>query len=234
MPNAIFYKYPKTTEVNRILPKSKLYEQGKVNSTIRELFVTQVEQITWANKLSAQTLNIEAHEQIKEIQIFSIVLKGDELSDDVLQTIDRAILHPIIFEVISHSQNMRTTACFKEVGINGGVTLSEYYSSRWQKRLSISDSQEPDNIDKRQSLPLTLNIKALYEQLLASLLLYPLKEHETFPELIKRIDAIKLLNKQQQQITKKLSNEKQFKNKVKINAELKQIKQALKLLTLSV
>jgi hypothetical protein len=43
-----------------------------------------------------------------------------------------------------------------------------------------------------------------------------------------------LLNKQQQQITKKLSNEKQFKNKVKINAELKQIKQALKLLTLSV
>lgn len=234
MPNAIFYKYPKTTEVNRTLPKSKLYEQGKVNAAIRELFVTQVEQITWANKLSAQTLNIEAHEQIKEIQIFSIVLKGDELSDDVLQTIDRAILHPIIFEVISHSQNMRTTACFKEVGINGGVTLSEYYCSRWQKRLSISNSQESTNIDDRQHLPLTLNIKALYEQLLASLLPYPLREHETFPELIKRIDAIKLLNKQQQQITKKLSNEKQFKNKVKINAELKQIKQELKQLTLSV
>lgn len=233
MPSAIFYKYPKTTEVNRTLPKSKLYEQAKVNSAIRELFVTQVEQIIWANKLSVQTLNIEAHEQIKEIQIFSIVLKGDELSDDVLQTIDNAILHPIIFEVISHSQNMRTTTCFKEVGINGSVTLSEYYSSSCQKRIENSNS-ESTSTDNRQNLPLTLNIKVLYEQLLASLLPYPLKEHETFPELIKRIDAIKMLNKQQQQITKKLSNEKQFKNKVKINAELKKIKQELKQLTVSV
>lgn len=233
MSSTIFYKYPKSTKVNRVLPKNKLYEQGKVNSAIRELFVTQVEQITWANKLSPQTLNIEAHEQIKEIQIFKVVLKGEELSEEVLLTIDKAIQHPIIFEVTSHSQHIRAIACFKAIGTNGGITLSEYYSSSWQKRIENSNS-ESTSTDNRQNLPLTLNIKALYEQLLASLLPYPLKKNETFPELIKRIDAINMLNKQQQQITKKLSNEKQFKNKVKINAELKHIKQELKQLTLSV
>ena len=92
-----FFKYPDSTRVHRNLPKTKLYEQANADSKLKEMFVSQVEQIVWANKLSAQTLNIEAHKDITEIQVFEIKLKGEQLNIEVLQAIDKAIPHPIVF-----------------------------------------------------------------------------------------------------------------------------------------
>jgi len=231
----VFYRYPKSTQVNRVIPKNKLYEQAKVNATIRELFVTQVEQIIWINKLSAQTLNIETHEQITEIQIFKIVLKGEELATEVLQTIDKAIMHPIMFEIASLSNKSKMVASYKTISAKATVILSDYYRSPWCLGQLQSDAMQLDSQSSNDSwdndrspLPLALNTKGLYEQLLASLLPYPLKEGEVFTELIKRIDVINKLKKQQQQINKRLSNEKQFKHKVLINAELKKVKKQLK------
>ena len=221
----VFYRYPQSTEVNRIIPKNKLYEQAKVNSSIRELFVTQVEQITWSNKLSAQTLNIEANEKVTEIQIFKIVLKGEELALDVLQTIDKAIPHPIFFKIVSQNNKRKIVASYKVINIKGAVTLSDYYASAWQFDV---DNGDGDGDGERNPLPLALNSKALYENLLAALLPYQLQEGEGFTELIKRIDVINKLKKQQVQINKRLRNEKQFKHKILINAELKKINKQLK------
>lgn len=87
------------------------------------------------------------------------------------------------------------------------------------------------NDDVRENLPTVLNVKALYEQLLVSLLPYELRDNETLPQLIARIYEIRSLEKKRIQISKKLGTEKQFKKKVAINAELKNIKQQLKNLT---
>lgn len=220
VPRKGFYHYPDSTVVNRNLPKNKIYEQVKADAKLKETFVTQIEQIIWAHKLSAQTLNIDASEVVPEVQIFHIALKGEELCQDALQAVDKAIPLPIIFEVKTASNKLKVMACFKSVGVNGGITLSEYYQS---DVLLNGDGNEA-----RADMPLSLNTKALYEQLLASLLPYGLRENESFSELIKRIDLMKNFEKKQQQINKKLSNEKQFKKKVAINAELKEIKKKLK------
>lgn len=217
-----FFKYPDSTRVQRNLPKNKLYEQANADSKLKEMFVSQVEQITWAQKLSAQTINIEAHRDITEIQVFEINLKGEQLNTEVLQAIDKAIPHPIVFEVKTTTKKQYVTACYKVIGVNGGVSLSEYY----QSELSLGE----ENL-ARFELPVALNTKGLYEQLLASLLPYDLRENESFTELIHRLDEIKSLEKKQQQASRKLSNEKQFKNKVTINTELKKIEQQLKQLT---
>ena len=60
---------------------------------------------------------------------------------------------------------------------------------------------------------------------------YELRDNETLPQLIARIYEIRSLEKKRIQISKKLGTEKQFKKKVAINAELKNIKQQLKNLT---
>ena len=67
--------------------------------------------------------------------------------------------------------------------------------------------------------------------MLVSLLPYELRDNETLPQLIARIYEIRSLEKKRIQISKKLGTEKQFKKKVAINAELKNIKQQLKNLT---
>jgi len=51
--STVLFEYPKSTELNRILPKNKIYEQGKVSATIKSLFIEQVDQVIWQNKLSA-------------------------------------------------------------------------------------------------------------------------------------------------------------------------------------
>ena len=218
-----FFRYPNSTVVNRNLPKNKIYEQARVDTKLKELFVNEVDQILWAHKLSSTTLNIEGDKNIAEIQVFSIQLKGETLNNDVLQAIDKAIHHPIIFEVKTSTNKLSITAAYKEIGQNGGITLSEYYQSD-----TLLDGS---NDEVRANLPTVLNVKALYEQLLVSLLPYELRDNETFPQLIARIDEIRSLEKKRIQISKKLSAEKQFKKKAAINAELKNIKQQLKNLT---
>lgn len=218
-----FFRYPNSTAVNRNLPKNKIYEQAKADTKLKELFVNEVDQILWEHKLSSTTLNIEGDKNIAEIQVFRIQLKGETLNNAVLQAIDKAIPHPIIFEIKTSTNKLTISAAYKEIGQNGGITLSEYYQSD-----TLLDGS---NDDVRANLPTVLNVKALYEQLLVSLLPYELRDNETFPELIARIDEICSLEKKHIQISKKLSTEKQFKKKVSINAELKSIKQQLKILT---
>lgn len=219
-----FFRYPNSTVVNRNLPKNKIYEQAKADTKLKELFVNEVDQILWAHKLSSTTLNIEGDKNIAEIQVFRIQLKGETLNNAVLQAIDKAIPHPIIFEIKTSTNKLTISAAYKEIGQNGGITLSEYYQSD-----TLLDGS---NDEVRANLPTVLNVKALYEQLLVSLLPYELRNNETFTQLIARIDEISSLKKTNTvKLAKSSAQKSSLRKKVSINAELKNIKQQLKNLT---
>ena len=53
--------------------------------------------IIWSYKLSPETLNLPAKGGVDEIQIFTLILKNENLKNDVLAAIDKAIPSPIIF-----------------------------------------------------------------------------------------------------------------------------------------
>jgi hypothetical protein len=46
------FNFPPQAKVGRVLPKSKIYQHGRVSVALRERFVRQVEQITWQYKLA--------------------------------------------------------------------------------------------------------------------------------------------------------------------------------------
>lgn len=204
-----FFRYPNSTVVNRNLPKNKIYEQAKADTKLKELFVNEVDQILWAHKLSSTTLNIEGDKNIAEIQVFRIQLKGETLNNAVLQAIDKAIPHPIIFEIKTSTNKLTISAAYKEIGQNGGITLSEYYQSD-----TLLDGS---NDEVRANLPTVLNVKALYEQLLVSLLPYELRNNETFTQLIARIDEISSLKKTNTVKLAKSSAQKSSLRKKSIN-----------------
>ena len=83
---------PAQTIYNRRIPKSKFYQKLAAGSKLKELFVTQVDSIVWKHKLSRETTNLEPTEEVREIQVFEIVLKQKELSKDVLTNIDKAVM----------------------------------------------------------------------------------------------------------------------------------------------
>jgi len=54
------FNFPPQAKVGRVLPKSKIYQHGRVSVALRERFVRQVEQITWQYKLAPETINLLA------------------------------------------------------------------------------------------------------------------------------------------------------------------------------
>ena len=111
---------------------------------VRERFVSEVQEINWAYKLAASTINLPATDAVPEIQIFQILAKGEDVSEPVLAAIDKSIPFPIIFE-ISRSRDgdpdgtVRMVAAQKQIG-TGSPRTSAYYSTVW---LSSDAQRQP-------------------------------------------------------------------------------------------
>ena len=218
---AVLFDYPKKAAFGRTLPKNKIYEHGSVSSTVRQLFVRQVEQIVWQHKLAPETVNLKASKAVPEIQIFSITLKGDELKPEVLRCIDLAIPFPIIFE-LRFEGKVKPVATFKrpsEADANKWV-ISEYFDSVW----TASDTP-------RKPLPMVFDLEVLYGHLLMPLMPYPARPGEDLQKRVERMERICLKQRELDRCEVRLRKEKQFNRKVAINAEVRDLKQELENLT---
>ncbi|WP_022960926.1 DUF4391 domain-containing protein [Halopseudomonas pelagia] len=207
------FSFPAQARVARVVPKSKIYEHGPVNSALRDKFVGQVEQITWAFKLGPETINLPARGGVAEIQVFDVTLKAAELDEDVLRAIDRAIPHPIIFQ-LHHQQRTRMVAAFKRP--------SEADASKWVIDGYFAGNWLPADIP-RQPLPVALDLQGLYEQLLRSLLPSPARPGESLPEQLERLNRLRSLHSEHAKLDARLHKEKQFNRKVALNAQLREI-----------
>lgn len=210
-----FIAWPAKAAVNRAVPKTKLYEHAAVNSRLKDLFVKEVEQITWLCKLAAETINLPAKDDVSEIQIFSIRLKTPKLHDDVLRCIDGAISHPILFE-LHHEGRMQVTARFKRPhrGVaNGLLPFSEYFGTPWL----------PHDTE-RASLPTALNLAGLYERLLLRLIPLSPRQNESLVALIGRLAETRATEHELRKAVSALEKEKQFNRKVELHANVRELR----------
>lgn len=213
--------YPPQAAFGRVLPKNKIYEHSGASTRLKDLFVKQVEQITWQYKLAPETLHLPARPGVPEIQIFSIQMKTPELHHDVLRCIDGAIPFPLVFELNSGGKT-QITAAYKrpnEADANRWV-LSDYFATDWLP----GDS-------KRVAMPVALHMAGLYEQLLYRLIPLPARPQETLNELIARAELITTKQREIERITSRLAKERQFNRKIEINRALRTLKDEFNKLT---
>lgn len=205
------FNFPKKAYFGRVIPKSKFYEHGSVTRRQKDLFVKQVEQIIWLYKLAPETINLRPSEGVPELQIFKLMLKGSELSNDVLRCIDQAVMFPIVFEVESGDKVM-LTAAYKRRSASAPEqwVLSDYYSTNWLSSLV-----------NRAELKYSLDLESLYQQILHSLLPYKPRSGESLDDLILRNESISKKKKEIDALMNRLIKEKQFNKKVELNAVIK-------------
>ena len=211
------FSYPPQTAVGRVLPKSKVYDHAKPTSAVRALFVRQVEQITWLYKLAPETINLPAVPGIPELEIFEITLKTAKLDTAVLKAIDKAIPFPILFHLRFESR-LHPIAAFKrpsDADSNQWVT-SDYFSGPWQPAS-----------DAYLALPLALDLRGLYEQLLRPLLPMGPRAGETLRQQVERAALLRSKQSEIEKLSAKLASEKQFNRKVEINAHLRNMRHEL-------
>lgn len=239
----ILYDWPRAAAFGRVIPKNKIYEHADANTRLKDLFVRHVDQIHWAYKLAPETINLAASKSVTEIQIFRISLKTTQLDPDVLRAIDKAIPFPLIFEV-AHGDRLRLAAAYKRPSEadNARWVVGDYFTSDWLAQDTA-----------RNTLPVALNMGALYEQLLKPLIeLDAAKVSSGFSESpsapytggqgqdfsiesrISRAEAVIAKSREIERIKTRLAREKQFNKRVAINAELRTAKKELERLTVGV
>lgn len=217
----VLHAFPKGAMFGKVLPKNKVYEHTSPSARIKNLFVAQVEQIVWQYKLSPETCNLQATPAVPEIQVFSLTLKGEELAWDVLRCIDQAVPSPLLFE-LHREQEVQVAAAYKRKNEadSSKWVLGDYFSSAWLPTTA-----------PRNPLPLGLTLEGLYTYLLQQLLPYPALHNETLQKHMERVESIKALEREREQIETRMNKEKQFNRKVELNQELQQVSKQLLLLT---
>ena len=213
------YKFPQQAKVDRLIPKNKFYEQGKANTKIEQLFVDQVENIRWAYKLASSTIHLQDQEDLKEIQIFRVKSRVEDLDLSILSFIDKLILTPIVFEVV-YQDKVKVVASYKclSQADKTKAVIGQYYASEW-----LEDHN-------RVELPLYLKLADLYEHFIAQILpIASSKDLENDDESVsielqlQKAQQLESLQKQLAQLQSKLRNERQFNRRVELNKQLQNL-----------
>ena len=217
--NAVLIRWPEQAVFGRTIPKSKIYEHSGASSRLKNLFVTQVEQIVWQYKLAPGTINLPARPGVQEVQVLGIQLKSGSLDDAVLRAIDEAISTLLVFEVTrgegEQAQTQMVAACKRpnEADASRWV-ISGYYATDW-----VPASAE------RGPMPVALDMAQRVMPL-------PIRAGEGLADWVARIERARVLQREIERLQGRMGRERQFNRRVEINTQLRQLKNDYEALTL--
>lgn len=208
---------PKSTEVNRRIPKQKFYENLTISPTLKRVFVEQIKVIWWRNKIAAVTTNLAAGETVTELEVFEVCLSAPHLDEAVLRQIDKEIPYHILF-LLEHEGRYQAWTAYKEAAASGinAFKVGAYYHTDW-----LEESALPLKLDG-------LNIEQVYENFVRQIAGEALSgTSETLKESVERDERRKELQKQIAVLEVKVWRERQLNKQVLLNAELKRLKKEL-------
>jgi len=210
------FDYPKQAEVNRPVPKTKVYGHAKPSRAIRNRFVSQVSEIVWKYKLAPETVNLPSKSPVQEIQVFEVTLKSADVAEDVLRTLDKAIPSFLFFELVFDGR-VRFAAAYKrpsEASRRKNV-VEAYFETPWQST----------NVP-RPPLPVALDLAGLYEQMLhRHMLACPMalspRPGESLQSMADRASLIRAKEHECRKLEARIQKEIQFNRKVELNSALR-------------
>ena len=205
---------PKTTEFNKRIPKQKFYENINVTPALRRIFVEQIKVVYWRNKIAPSTINLEAGNDVTEIEVFEVKLNRVPLDVSVLRQIDKEIPYHIIFLLEFEGKYQAWTAYKEKAGSSfSAFKVDTYYHTNW-----LLEGDLALKLDG-------LNMDSVYEnyvrQIAGDALRVASSETESLKESVERSKQIQLLQKQVVTLQKKIRKEKQLNRQIELNAELK-------------
>jgi len=207
-------EFPEKTLFNRVIPKTKFYENLPVTPAVKGIFVNEIASIVWRNKLSPETLNVQAGSRIREIEVIEITLKKGELTESVLRIIDRGIPYHLLF-LLRREDRYMASMSYKELTAEqkGFRMAGEYFGTDW-----MAFDELPLRIDG-------VTMDAVHDhfiQQISGTLTIP--EGETLKSAIDIAKEQERLQRRIAQLESRLAQEKQFNRQLAINDEIKRLK----------
>ncbi len=206
---------PKNTFFGKRIPKQKFYENLKVNTELKRVFIEQIEQITWQYKIASTTVNLPEGKMVKEIEVLLLKLNQKYLDKEVLMLMDKEIPYHLLC-VLEYAGEIQIWVAYKEEAKNTAFQPSAYYHTEWLKPESLKLTLEGLDLDK------------VYENFIRQIANERLDANTIeLKEAIQEDARKQKLIKQIASLEKKIEREKQFNRQVELNKQLKQLKQDL-------
>lgn len=210
---------PKATEFNRRIPKAKFYENITITTSLKRLFVDQVKNIYWRNKIASTTTNLIDGKYVTEIEVFEINLNSSQVDIDLLKSIDSVIPYHILY-ILEYNGNYQAWIGYKGfTNIEKKISkVDRYYHTNW--------FEEKNLIVKLEGL----NLDDVYENLVRQVAgdkLQFANSSETLKQSVERDKKIEILQRQISILQNKIRKEKQLNKQIEMNTELKKLRSVL-------
>jgi hypothetical protein len=207
--------FPSSTVFGRRIPKRKFYENISVTPALKRVFVEQVNQILWRNKIAPGTVNIAPGVTVAEIEVIALRLNQPKLDQKLLGLIDREIPYHLLF-LLEYDGKVQAWIAYKEEAKTGAFKPGRYYHTGWLP---------PEDLTLRLE---GLNMDAVYENLIRQIAGEALgRDDETndcdIREAVSRDERRRKLQREIDVLQGKVQREKQFNRQVELNAELKRM-----------
>lgn len=214
------FELPASSIVNRVIPKNSF---DKLTSNKQKKQLSEyIDKIKWTNKLSSETINLIGNE-INEIQVFEILLKKQEINENLLNLIDRNIPYHIIFNLIIDGQ-----CC---------ISIAQKHMHPIQSNTSVIDWRFNSNWFNLENFVFKLNLKNSLDDVFADFCAQVNGNKFSFKtdlsEIIIKEQKLKELNKEVSKLETAIKNTRQFNIKVELNIKLQLLLRKVALLELS-
>ena len=221
----LLFAWPAAAKVESRLARERLLRAGGGGKVIRALYEGQVERIDWAFKLFARSTNLPAAAGVDEIEVFRITLRGERIDDRVLAHIDKAVPHPIVFELLRRAPDgdeLQLAAAYKRRSATDRTQLvtAEHWRGAWTPAERA-----------RVALPPAASLEGLYAGLLRALWPHPQRGGESLRDQAERLSRIAAQGKAAERLRLALRRESDFARKTELNRELRAAETIVKALT---
>lgn len=195
---------PKSTEINKPLPKKAIFDKFKPNAADRKLFDEQISRLTIVAEISPQTVNITAGADVTSIYVILVTLKTAECHKKNIALLSKLIDQKMLF-ILQYGDSAR---------------LAVYRT----EKVLMSESKP---IDKWKLALSGLDLGAIWENIIAEVGGIDLTGGKDLDAIIADKDRREKLHKQIADLEKKAMSERQPRRKWELAEEVKRLKKEL-------
>lgn len=194
---------PKSTEMNKQLPKKAIYEKFQMNTAAKEKIDADISRITIVNEITPDKINIPAGEKVKSFFVLLVSLKKKDYDEKNIVTLSKLIPQNILFIL----------EC------EGESRLAIYHTKVMQTEWKPTENQQ---LELRG-----LNLDTVWENIIRSLESGVWNEDLSLNENLALHTEQEKLKKQIEKLEKQARAEKQPKKKFDLAQQIKKLKQQL-------
>lgn len=209
-------KFPASTQVGKLAPKTAFYKHLEINARLKTRFVEDVERIEWLYKLAPSTMNVDDGKLVHEIVVFQVQLKAEDTPDDVFLSIDRQMPRHVVF-LLRFADRGRLLLNYKEWADvdKTRFNILKTFRTEWMPLAEVKLELAGSSLDN------------IYEAFAGQVSGFGTHKAEDTKQILALQDEIARKRRTAEALQKRVRNERQFARQMELNSEARALKREI-------